>query len=386
MIWVVDEIMGSGKTNSTIQMINLKKNERYIYVTPYLSEVQRIKDRCSFEEPESRYDKETETVTKIGGMKKLVRKGKNVVTTHALIGNFTEGLLREIKDKDYTLIMDECLEVVKEYDRLSEGDKYILLNYLTDRDEENRLVWRDGKEYKDFYYEPEMRLCKSKQLVMYGNNVLIKMFNIEVLKVFSDVYILTYMFKGQMLRYYLEYYGMEYKYKKIVKKKLVKDIRELINICDDAKLNAIGEESLSMTWYTKNGGKIEILRKNLNTYLRSQQKGKSGECMWTTFMDYQEDLKGYKGDFVPLNKIATNEYRDRTKLAYLVNIYMNPYIKNFFSAYVEKVDEDAYALSILLQWIWRSAIRDGKEINLYLPSKRMRRLLNEWLANLYILK
>jgi len=97
-------------------------------------------------------------------------------------------------------------------------------------------------------------------------------------------------------------------------------------------------------------------------------------------------LKGYKGDFVPLNKIATNEYRDRTKLAYLVNIYMNPYIKNFFSAYVEKVDEDAYALSILLQWIWRSAIRDGKEINLYLPSKRMRRLLNEWLANLYILK
>ena len=43
------------------------------------------------------------------------------------------------------------------------------------------------------------------------------------------------------------------------------------------------------------------------------------------------------------------------------------------------MDQDGYALSEMLQWIWRSAIRDGKEINLYIPSKRMRTLLTDWI-------
>ena len=33
----------------------------------------------------------------------------------------------------------------------------------------------------------------------------------------------------------------------------------------------------------------------------------------------------------------------------------------------------------MLQWIWRSAIRDGKPINAYIPSKRMRELLINWM-------
>ena len=33
----------------------------------------------------------------------------------------------------------------------------------------------------------------------------------------------------------------------------------------------------------------------------------------------------------------------------------------------------------MLQFIWRSAIRDGEEIWIYIPSIRMRRLLYEWI-------
>ena len=44
------------------------------------------------------------------------------------------------------------------------------------------------------------------------------------------------------------------------------------------------------------------------------------------------------------------------------------------------MEEDAYALSELIQWIFRSAIRDGKEIWLYIPSKRMRNLLIDWIG------
>lgn len=38
-----------------------------------------------------------------------------------------------------------------------------------------------------------------------------------------------------------------------------------------------------------------------------------------------------------------------------------------------------YALSALLQWIWRSAIRNGKKVTIYIPAPRMRQLLTDWL-------
>ena len=74
-----------------------------------------------------------------------------------------------------------------------------------------------------------------------------------------------------------------------------------------------------------------------------------------------------------------NAYRDRTCLVYTSNVFMNVGEKLFFARAGIKVDEDNYALSILIQWIWRSAIREGEDIYIYIPSKRMRDLLIGWL-------
>ena len=43
------------------------------------------------------------------------------------------------------------------------------------------------------------------------------------------------------------------------------------------------------------------------------------------------------------------------------------------------IDEDEWALSELIQWLFRSCIREQKDINIYIPSKRMRSLLIKWL-------
>jgi hypothetical protein len=45
------------------------------------------------------------------------------------------------------------------------------------------------------------------------------------------------------------------------------------------------------------------------------------------------------------------------------------------------INEDEWALSELIQWLFRSAIRQKEEIELYIPSERMRKLLIEWLNN-----
>jgi len=61
---------------------------------------------------------------------------------------------------------------------------------------------------------------------------------------------------------------------------------------------------------------------------------------------------------------------------------MSPRLWQFFRAMrgIEPRHDD-YALAELLQWVFRSAIRDDKAIDLYLPSSRMRKLLKGWMAS-----
>ena len=66
-------------------------------------------------------------------------------------------------------------------------------------------------------------------------------------------------------------------------------------------------------------------------------------------------------------------------MAYMVNRFADPNIMKFFHTKDISIDADKFALSEMLQWVWRSAIRDNKPINLYIPSKRMRDLLIDWI-------
>ena len=44
LITVVDSIMGSGKTTAMIQKMKTETESSYVFVTPYLDEVDRIKE------------------------------------------------------------------------------------------------------------------------------------------------------------------------------------------------------------------------------------------------------------------------------------------------------------------------------------------------------
>ena len=122
----------------------------------------------------------------------------------------------------------------------------------------------------------------------------------------------------------------------------------------------------------------------MNNYFRNISDSKSGETLWTVYEDREDWLKGkgYTKGFTACNLRSTSEYRDRKYLAYCVNIHLNPYYKKYFLSQGAHIDEDKYALSEMVQWIWRSAIRDGEEIWVYVPSKRMRTLLLNWLNDL----
>lgn len=396
---VVDTIMGGGKTSAAINFINSSDdNTHFLYITPYLDEVQRIISACHekhFIEPKAIKGK------KMNGLKSLISKGSNVVSTHSLFKLFDRELIDICRANNYTLIMDEVADVIEKYDISSEDFELMKRNFVEIDEITGFITWRkDADDYKG-KFSNEKRLCDLNCLVYYGGSVMMWLFPIEAFNAFRNIYVLTYMFDSQIQRYYYDFYGIHYNHiyitgnsigtysfssslQKSVDNKY--DYKKLIHILEDEKLNRIGDTTydLSKNWYVRNNGNVAMmqLKNNIVNYFIHKRGCKTADTIWTTFKDFKKNLtgKGYGRGFIPLNARSSNQFRNRTSIAYPVNRYVNTGIKNFLHKNGVEVDEDGYALSEMLQFIWRSAIRDGHEIWVYIPSIRMRTLLENWIV------
>lgn len=391
---IIDSIMGSGKTSSIINFINESDSDKcFLYITPYLTEVQRIIDSC----PGKNFKQPRNYGGKLVDIKRLFERKENIVSTHALFSMFDESIIELAYTNNYILIMDEVTNVIEPYAISQQDADTILEKYVHIEPDSGRLIWHDSTYRGKF--EQYKRLCELGCLAFYGGKVLIWLFPISTFKAFREIYILTYLFDAQPQKYYYDYYGVEYKRMYVkgnsketyriteqsIKSKSIYDYSKLISIVDNKKLNDIGEfnGALSKSWYMRHCDDtlVKQLKNNCHNYFINIVRSPSSDNLWTTFTDYQKLLagKGYTKGFAPFNIRAVNEYKNKTSIAYLVNRYFNPYVKNFFINKGIEVDEDLYATSEMLQFIWRSAIRDGKPINIYIPSKRMRTLLQNWI-------
>lgn len=389
---IVDAICGAGKTSAAINFINSSNDDvHFLYITPYLSEVERIIDSC----PDKHFKQPKEYGTKLNGIKSLFNKGYNIVSTHALFTNFDEEIMDLIKLYGYTLIMDEVAEVVTVLD-ISEDDLNTILEKYTVIGKGNILKWT-AENYKG-EFEKYKRLCELDAIGIYGDQALLWLLPVKTFTSFKEIYILTYMFDCQVQRSYYDYYNIEYNYIYVkgdciynysfsedeVKYKM-KDYSKLIHILENDKLNQMGEAngSLSSSWYRRNENNdcMKQIKNNLYNFFHNITKTTTKYNLWTTFVKYKDKIKGkgYAKGFLPCYARAMNTYKECTALAYTINRYFDPRLKNFFLINGIRVEEDQYALSELIQWIFRSALRDGKEINLYIPSKRMRTLLKDWI-------
>jgi hypothetical protein len=386
--------MGSGKTTAAIRYMNESSEDvRFLYITPFLTEVERIISSC----PEKNFCQPKEKGGKLNNIKKLFEQGKNIVSTHALFQKFDNKIIKTIRSKNYVLIMDEVADVVQPID-ISGKDLHMLLNNCTEVQKNGTLRWTDD-EYTGVF-QKYRRMCDMGAIGMYGKTALLWLLPIKAFEAFKDVYILTYMFSAQLQRYYYDYHGLKYTYMYVAgdsfesyrfsntpEKCTIPDYKSLIHIIKKEKINSVGDErtALSMAWYAKNSKNASMtqLKNNASNYFHNIIKAPSKQVMWTTFEDWRPEVtgKGYSKGFLACNARATNDHRDKIAVAYLVNRYFSPVVKNFFAQNKVKVEEDRYALSEMLQWIWRSAIRDGKEIWVYIPSSRMRKLLINWLES-----
>lgn len=403
-VLVVDSIMGKGKTSWAIQNIVLdNRNEKFLYVTPYLDETQRVLEQCKkygveVYIPEAKKGKGS----KAEHLKILMAQGKNIITTHALFDRIDNECLDIIKGKNYTLYLDEVHEVVKQHS-LTDKDLNLLLNsnYIEVKSD-GKIEWI-SEDYEG-KFEEFRNLCNLGSLYLYAHQIFVWCFPISIFEAMAKTYILTHHFEGQLQSSYYRFHSVEYKMKyvnkiqektdtqsdlySLVDYKKEYDIRDVKEIMGrihiyEGNLNFDKGISLSSSWFMKaNRIILKSIKNNILNYFKNIVKGKSEENMWTTLKTAKEQLKGdgYSKGFVELNARATNKYKHKKNLAYVYNRYLNPIEAGFFKKYGIEVNEDLYALSELLQWTFRSAIREGKEINIYLPSERMRKLLKDYLG------
>ena len=390
---VVDAGCGVGKTTAMINYINQDKdNNKFLYITPFLTEVERVKNACkdkNFQEP-------AELPTKTEDLLRLVEKGYNIVSTHALFKKLTDKVLDLTQFNDYILIIDEAADVLEEIDITKNDLKTIITEYTT-IDDNNTVHWNEWNNDYEGRFEDYKNMIQMGGVKAHRSDTgevvsLVWAFPISIFESFKEVYILTYMFNGQKAYYeynqvdIIQLYVKDFQLTTEPQIYNYEEQKKLITVIEDEKLNSIGNNrgSLSMSWFSRNAktALMKQLQNNINNFFKNIVKGTPiNQKLWTTFKEYSEVVKGkgYTNAFVPINIRATNDYKEATAVAYIANRYMKPTLKHFFEVSGIEVDEDTYALSELIQFIYRSAIRDGKPITVYIPSKRMRELFKDWI-------
>lgn len=416
-ITVIDAIMGSGKTTWVIDYMNSMLSQhqfngadhhpRFIYVTPLLEETDRIRSACPlarFKNPIPRHG------SKFYDFKTLIHAGENISTTHALFSQIDYECYELIKDKGYTLVIDEALNCLEVFDGLTEPDRKLLFDHgmVTIEDGSCKLRWNHSSfpDYQGKFTQVK-NLCDNGNLVVYGEGtdrrVLIWEFAVDFLYSFRDVFILTYLYSGSPMSLYLKSEGIIVDLMSVSSRNIVPyghineadikaKLRSLITVYDGPK-NSVGERQLckgsfpfSSTWIeaelNKPGnGLLPSIRHTVRKFFERDAGTPAAKNGWTTLKKARSYLKGpgYSKGFIPLNAKATNQYAGKTSLAYLANVYYHTVIKQYFQKKGLPVMEDLFALSEMVQWIFRSAIRNEQPINIFIPSPRMRGLLLDWL-------
>lgn len=403
-IHIVDSVMGTGKTQACIAWMRQHPEQKYLYVTPYLDECSRIQASA----PELDFQQPQENKTKSADLLRLLSEEKNITTTHELLSLMKDSDVEYIKKFKYILFLDEELSCIENLSIESADLDFLMKNNFVQVEQNTKEVrWTnpDNKKSKLIGHYKEDIQRKPHYLVK--DNVLMWLFQLDVLKAFESVYILTFLFSSSIMAGYLINNDVSFDfchvengsfadgYKRVTQEEKA-SFKELIEIYEGSyNDNWYGKTRkkddrflLSQNWFSKQSNSVRInqLRNNAYNFVRYKCKAHKEDVLWTSYKDYADALtsdkltyQSRKSNWLAWNTKATNQYADRTVLVYLLNVFPNPLFKNYLENDNFQFNEDDYALSALLQWIWRSAIRNGKKVTIYIPAPRMRQLLTDWL-------
>lgn len=417
IVEVVDSIMGAGKSTECFKWINRNPSDKYIYVSPMLSEVGvngRIHREIlgtEFISPNTESDK-----TKSEHLTKLLEDGANIACTHNLYLSMTKYHFSLIERHKYIVILDEEIDVIKTYGVYSSSDIHYLLDKgdITVNDKDGAITWigehKSVEDYDHKYYKLK-NLCDKQSVylnsgVQAKKNILISHIPLELLSSANRVIVITYMFGGSVLDCFLKLKGIKTKpCLDIVpnQNKSPSDFLDLITIVPPNKKTK--DLKMSYTWWKglKESNKKSV--ESISNFIKNTAKQydmTSEDVMWTCPMDnayfVSEDKDAIKlnpvgyvkhkdsdGVFHPcwlsVHTRATNDFSHKKMVAHCYNRFPKQPIKVYLQSCGFPIDEERYAASSILQFVWRSRIRNFEPIVLLIANQRMYQLFVKWLNN-----
>ena len=182
---VIDAPCGYGKTSWAIQFMNSMplESHQFIYVTPFLDEVQRVKKSVTAREFYEPITQKGET--KLEDLHRLLGEGKDICTTHALFQMATTETKELLKANRYTLIMDEVLNVIEQI-QLRKSDLKLLLEAdaieIYENDNGLKYIhWNEQKIDYDTQYNNIKRIALTNNLMYCDHSALVWNFHVKYL-------------------------------------------------------------------------------------------------------------------------------------------------------------------------------------------------------------
>ncbi len=397
--------MGAGKTTGIISYMNAHPEQQYLFITPYRKERRRIKESCErldFAIPDNQY-------SRLNECNSFIEQGRNIATTHALFSLFNQDTIDKLAKQHYTLIIDEEPDSIFNVFHISIHDFQMLENnkYFS-VDERNCLVISEDRTYdgaiesiKMLYSIKDSRVFYLVDDWNYDNESvgIVSVMRPDIFHTFDKVLVLTYLFKDSNYDCYCRFFRFSYEYLHFENdtlraglfddKEFIRKVKNLIQLYEGnlnfrhRKGNNTNAMSLTKSWYENaNSIKLQRVKNNIYNFVRHIVNSPSSDIMWSVYKNYIDAIKGngYTNGYVPCNCRATNEYRDKKTLAYLLNLYPDPFLIRWLSHNDIRVNPNHFPLTMLLQWVFRSQIRDGQPIQLYLPAARIRDILQDYFA------
>lgn len=336
----------------------------------------------------------------------------------------------EDRDSTYEMVLNSddippakkarILESLAKPKRMKPKDIKCFVKYYCNVDEQTGLL--DLKTEEDENGEPVevesatfarlIELVKEHRLV-YDEGNLLRIMPPEFLKAFDDIKILTYMFNKLPSASYMKIFDFRWADGYISSKMTFTDVpgearintvdyASLVKIWDETvdkrmvKLNAIGSGDfpLSATAYKERMSKDEAKKvfNNMHNWVRNYARLKTSQMFFISYScSVDENDKNrcfysspsmrekYKKRHLACNIKATNQFGDCTGVAYLINRYSAVSVLNYCKNKGHPYTHDDFATSEMIQALFRSALRKGEPIDVYMPSSRMRELLKGWL-------
>lgn len=405
-IELLDSIMGSGKTQGVIQWMLNNPQNKYLYVSPMLTEVEeRIPTAC--QSLEFTYPCTEEYKTKGQHLLKLLEEGCNVSFTHSLFTDLTKQHLALIRKHEYVLIVDEEVAFIEPYKGNYSRDDIVSLekagHIRVEEDNLGRVVWQwyDDNEMNDTAYSKLKRMSDLGMLycAKRDRKIMVVHLPIELVQSSRRVVLLTYLFKGSVMESFMDLKGIEIvPFKEVVPPKTTKDVltkaKSLITFIDTTTTKAVSNLSMSSTWYSKNATTADLEKVSNAIFSVYRKFGDKESFIFTapkSLADYEyvkeERLKRniiHKKmpkdvDWIYCGTKATNMWSHKSIAVHAYNRYVNTAIKAYLQDYGTPPDDDMFALSEMVQWIFRTCIRNDEPLQLCILNSRMKRLLIDWL-------